>query len=96
MAKVERNVLVHVGLLLARQFNVEPDGSAFAGVGALIGRFHQTRAAAGDHGKARIRQFARNRFGQFVDRVAGRNPRRPEDRHCRAQRFKTLGRLDEL
>jgi hypothetical protein len=44
--------------LLVRQFDVQADRRRLAGVRALVGRFHDAGAAAGDHREAGVGQFA--------------------------------------
>src|SRR6266566_4945147 len=52
-----------------------------AGLGsALVGRLHDPRTAAGDHGVARAGQAGRGALGDVVVVAAPRGPRRAEDR----------------
>ena len=69
MAEVEADVLVRVAGLLVRQLDVEADRRRASREGALVGRFHDARAAAGDHAEAGVGQQARDVLGQLVIRM---------------------------
>ena len=65
-----------------RQLDVQPDRQPlFARVRALVRRFHHAGAAAGNHGKTRIREA----FGDFprlhADRMRCGQARRTENTH---------------
>ena len=66
MLEFNRQILIRVGALLVRQHNIQPHRRAGAGKCAFIGRLHNAGAAAGNHRKARVRQFARKPLGKKI------------------------------
>ena len=64
--KLQRQILIRIGVLLVRQRNVQPHRRAFARVRALVCRFHNAWPAAREHGKTRIRQPPRHALRQCV------------------------------
>ena len=76
VAEFQRNILKLVGGLLMRQLDVQPDRQPlFARVRALVRRFHHAGAAAGNHGKPRIRQTFGDVLRLLIDRMLRRDTR---------------------
>jgi hypothetical protein len=79
-----------------RQVDVEPDREAITVEGALVGRFHHARPAAGDNGEAGVGEQARGFLGELVVGRARLDPRAAEHRDRGTDAGEALGRLEEL
>ena len=70
---------------LEGQLDPEPHADAAGLAGALVGRLHRARAAAGDHGEAGLDQRAADLLALGVRRVVRPGPRGAEHRDRRAR-----------
>src|SRR5580692_968362 len=96
VAELHPDVHVVVEAGLHRQLDAEADGDAARLGGALVGRLHDPRAAAGDHRIAGLDQSGGDLVGQPVLGRVPFRPRRPEDGHGHAELGQQAESLDEL
>src|SRR3954451_24901493 len=94
--EVDRALDPLVDALLERQLDPETDGDAAGLAGALVGGLHRARAAAGDHGEARVDESAPEAFGHRVLRVVARRACGTEDADRRTELGQRPEALDEL
>jgi len=96
VAKGLGNVLERVGYLFVGQLDVEAHGRAFAEIGALVGRFHNARTAAGNHREARVGQEPGDFFRlHVVGRIRG-HPGAAEDGNGGPDGGQPFGGLNEF
>jgi hypothetical protein len=79
-----------------RQLDVEADRERAPGKSPLIGSLHQPGAAAGDHGKAGVREQPRQFHRALVPLMSGLDASTAENRDCRFDRTQLFGGVDEL
>ena len=97
MAEINGNILIGIAALFERQLDIQTNGQALAArISAAIGCFHQAGAAAGDHGKAFIRQTFGNLHGQIIIRMAFADACRAENAHRRFDHRQALETFDKL
>jgi len=84
VAVVAADRQVFVRLLFQGQVDVQTDRGALGLQGALVGRFHESRAAAGDDRKARLDEEVGQLGRVFVERVFRLGAGRTENGHGRA------------
>jgi hypothetical protein len=94
--EAQADVLVAARGLLARQVDVQAHRHAAPGEGALVRRFHEARAAAGEHGEARVGEQAGGLLGELVVARAGLDARAAEHRYRGLHAGEPLRRLEEL
>lgn len=96
MPKAQAEILVSVGVLLLREFDVQADTGGFAGERALVGRFHQAWPTAGNHCKASVGKPPGDVFSEFIPGRIGTQARAAENAHSRTDVGEAFGGLDEL
>src|SRR5690606_15490455 len=89
-------VYVGVGVLLAREDDVEADGDPARLLHALVGGLHDSGPAAGDHAVALLHECPADRDAHLVVGRSGRRPRRAEDAHAWSDPPHHFVALDEL
>ena len=87
---------VGVGLLFLRQLDVAADGVAAGFFGAAVGGLHDAGPAAGHHREAGARQPLADFAGQDVILMLGRESRRAEHRHARADEMELAEAAHDL
>ena len=83
MAEAQKHFHILVCDLLEWQLDVEPDGISLRLVCPLVGSFHDTASAAGDHSVSVFNGNAGDLFGQYIVLIVLRGTRGPEDRDAR-------------
>src|SRR6267143_2106541 len=96
MPEQQGYVLVSVAELLARQLDIETHCGGAPEVGPAVGGFHDSGAAARNHGESGVGKQPRRLLGKRIVRMAGRNARAAEHAHCRTDLVHSLGGLDEF
>ena len=81
IVKIQRDRLISVRFLLLRQRDVAADGNSARLERPFVRRFHDPRAAAGDHAKAIVRQQPRCLFRRLVIPIARLGSGRAENGH---------------
>ncbi len=79
-----------------RQIDIEPDGGAADLEGALVGRLHDARGAAGDDGEPFLREPAREFLGARIRVVPERRSRAAEEGYGETVAADDVETLDEL
>ena len=86
VAEVDERIDVRIGALLERQLDVAADRAAAAELRALVRRFHDARAGAGDDREAGLGEQSRDFLRGLILRIVGMRARRAEDRHALVDR----------
>ena len=96
VVKIDRQIRVFVAALFKRQLDVQSDRRALALCRALVRGLHDSRAAAGDHRHAGLRQFFTHVHRRLVGGVARLGSGGAKNRHGGVDARKLLKRVNEL